>query len=73
MVTSMNGETLKLLRGDDGSPLVVKSKHYFNVNKYIPHPVMDFMIKGNPYIIRLTLLPGGLDAPAARKAGRAAL
>jgi len=73
MVISMKGKTLKLLRGDGANPLVVKSKHFFKVNHAIPNPVMDFMIQGNPYIIRLTLLPGGPDLPASSKnAGRGA-
>ncbi len=71
MVTSMNGKTLKLLRGGGTSPLIVKWKCYLKVNQHIRHPIMDFMIKGDPYYIRLTLLPGGLDAPAPSKgAGR---
>jgi len=67
MVTSMNGKALKLLRGDGCNPLVVESKHYFKVNQHIPHPIMDFVIKGNPYYIRLTLLPGGPDLPPPSK------
>ena len=73
MVTKMSDKALKLIHGGGTSPLVVRSKHYLKVNKHIPHPIMDFMIKGDPYFIRLTLLPGGPDVPApSKKAGRCA-
>lgn len=73
MVTSMISRTLKLLRGDGSGPLVVKSKHFYTVNQHIPHPIMDFVIMGSPYYIRLALLPGGPDVPVpAKQAGRGA-